>query len=54
MFKVGDVVRILAPFDESFPETYEVTEVVTHGDDQVTYVLGEAGGFDAKYLELAE
>lgn len=47
---VGDVVRVLAPFDETYPETYAIMEQV----DDRTFVLGDIGAFDMMYLELAE
>lgn len=54
MFEVGQIVKVLEPFSESFPETYEVTEVISYPDGQVTYVLGELGGFAGQYLELVK
>ena len=54
MFEVGQKVRVLPPFEESFPETYEITEVHQHEDGQVAYILGEAGAFDPLYLEAVE
>lgn len=54
MLAVGDLVRVLAPFADSFPDSYEITEVVTHPDGQIVCILGECGGFDPKYLEAAE
>lgn len=50
---VGDQVRVLAPFNESFPGVYEITEVITHEDGQIVYVLGELGGFAPMFLESA-
>lgn len=47
---IGDVVRVLAPFDETYPETYAITAQV----DDRTFVLGGIGAFDMMYLELAE
>lgn len=38
-------------FADSFPGVYTVTEIV-HG--AVVYILGDAGGFGAIYLERAE
>jgi len=51
MFEVGQTVKVLEPFSESFTETYEITEVLTYPDGQIAYILGELGAFDAKYLE---
>jgi len=48
---VGKSVRVLAPFDESFPATYQVTEVITQPDGQIVCILtDDAGGFDPEYL----
>ena len=52
MFFVGQIVRVLTPFSESFPDTYLITEVVTHEDGQVAYILGELGAFSSEYLEV--
>lgn len=52
--QIGDLVRVLAPFTESFPDTYAITEVITYEGGTVTYVLGESGGFDPVYLEFAQ
>lgn len=54
MFEVGQLVRVLSPFSDSFPDTYEVTEVITHEDGQVACVLGDAGAFAPNYLEAVE
>ena len=51
---LGDTVRVLAPFDESFPDTYQITDVVMADGEPPVYILGDLGGFDAKYLELAK
>ena len=48
---VGDQVLVLAPFAESFPGPHTITEVVHSTDGTTAYILGEAGGFDAVYLE---
>ena len=53
MYQVGDTVQVLAPFDEAFPGPRVVTEIVHNPDDTIVYILGEAGGFDAIYLEPA-
>ena len=54
MYNVGDTVKVLAPFKEAFPDVYTVTEVVHNsGDNSTVYILGDAGGFDAVYLEDA-
>jgi hypothetical protein len=53
MYQVGDTVRVLPPFDEAFPGQRVVTEIVHNPDGTGVYILGEAGGFDAIYLEAA-
>ena len=52
MLSVGQLVKTLDPFARDFPHVYEITEVVVHEDGQVVYILGEAGGFDIKFLEV--
>ena len=52
MLQIGQQVRILKPFARDFPYTYIITEIHTHEDGQVAYILGDAGGFDAIYLEV--
>lgn len=54
MFTVGQLVRVLEPFTDSFPDVYEIAEVITHEDGQVACVLVGDGAFDPKYLEAAE
>lgn len=46
--QVGDIVRVLAPFNVAFPDTYEVT-----GINEVTGALQILDGrdFDAVFLE---
>lgn len=53
MLKVGTVVRVLEPFTHSFPGTFAITEIVEGADGTTAYILGEHGGFDAAYLEVA-
>lgn len=53
MLSVGQLVKVLEPFTRDFPDIYEITEVVVHEDSQVVYILGDAGGFDIVYLEVA-
>ena len=50
MITVGTKVRIKDPFRESFPEVYEVIEVV----DRNTYILDFVYAFDGIYLEVVE
>lgn len=51
---IGDTVRVLPPFSEAFPGEYVITEQVMDDAGQVANILGDAGGFDAKYLELVK
>ena len=54
MYNVGDAVKVLAPFKETLPDVYMVTEAISDPSDNSTvYILGDAGGFDAVYLEAA-
>jgi hypothetical protein len=54
MLSVGQSVKVTEPFARDFPEIYTITEVYVHEDGQIVYILGEAGGFDIKYLEVVE
>lgn len=53
VFVIGQRVRVLPPFTESFPDVYVITEMVVSPDVNIVYILGEHGGFDAMYLEAA-
>lgn len=50
MFSIGQQVRVLGVFAESFPDVYTITDIVNNDDGTVVYILGDAGGFDASYL----
>jgi len=50
MITVGTKVRIKDQFRESFPDVYEVIEVV----DGNTFILDFGYAFDASYLEVVE
>ena len=54
MLEVGQFVRVLPPFGESFQGQYAIEDVIVHEDDQIVYVLSEIGGFAPNYVELAE
>lgn len=55
MPEIGDVVTVLAPFKESFPDEYLVVDVVTSEDGTIAHYLeGIGGAFDHIYLELTE
>lgn len=51
MLQIGQQVRVLEPFTRDFPDVYDITDIHTHDDGQVVYILGDAGGFDLRYLE---
>jgi|CXWL01.1.fsa_nt_gi hypothetical protein len=54
MFSIGQKVRVIGIFSESFPLIYTITEVVNNPDNTTAYLLDQgAGGFDAIYLEAA-
>jgi len=53
MFNINDIVTVKAPFNGSFPGQYAITDIVHSEDGTTAYILGEHGGFDAIYLELA-
>jgi hypothetical protein len=53
MYTIGQLVRVLPPFTQSFPDIYEITEIIHGSDNTTAYILGEHGGFDAIYLEAA-
>jgi hypothetical protein len=50
--KVNDVVKVLEPFNETYPDTYTITEALQTEDSQEVYILGEIGAFSACYLEV--
>lgn len=54
MLTVGQRVRVLPPFADSFPGDHEITEVIRHYDGQTVYVLGDLGGFAPEYVEALE
>ena len=48
----GMLVRVLAPFEEAYPNTYTVVQVDTAEDSkQVVYLEGVESAFDPSYLE---
>jgi hypothetical protein len=51
MLNIGDTVRVLPPFADDFPGDRVITDIIHSGDGTTTYILGDAGGFDAVYLE---
>lgn len=48
---VGDLVRILAPFDETYPEVYVVTG---QNPDTGAWQILDGIDFEEHYLELVE
>ena len=51
--QVGSTVRVLAPFNDAFPNDYEIVAVDTFVDGGPVYYLnGIEGAFDAKFLEV--
>ena len=50
MFSVGDLVRVLPPFDEAFPDAYPVEEVK---DDGTCVICGDRD-FAPCFLERAD
>lgn len=53
MLEVGQQVRVLAPFDETFPEVYVVREVLIQDDGNPIYFIGDIeGAFDIVFLEV--
>ena len=55
MLEVGQQVKVLEPFDTSFPEVYAIREVLTQEDGNVVYFIGDVeGAFDIKFLEVVE
>lgn len=47
----GASVRVLAPFDTSFPEPLIVESIQQSEDGSIIFILQEAGAFSAVYLE---
>lgn len=54
MFQVGQKVRVLSPFAESFPDQYEIVAVITDEDGQIAYDLGGIGAFAPQFVEIVE
>ena len=52
--EVGQIVRVLPPFAESFPDTYEIVEVINNDDGQIACAIAGDGAFDPKYVEAVE
>jgi len=50
--QIGDIVKVLAPFNETYSDTYSITDIVITEDNQTVYILGELGAFSEIYLEI--
>ena len=51
--EVGAKVRVLSPFNDAFPNEYEIEDVDAFVDGGPVYYLnGIEGAFDAKFLEV--
>jgi len=52
MFAIGQPVRVVGVFAESFPGVYTIADIVNNPDGTTVFILDQdAGGFDASYLE---
>ncbi len=51
MFTIGQEVKVIGVFAESFTDVYVITDIVSSGDGTTAHILGDNGGFDAMYLE---
>jgi hypothetical protein len=59
MLEVGQVVRVLPPFADSFPGEHAIIEIINNPDGTTVYVVdngdgdpGNNGYFDARFLEV--
>lgn len=53
--KIGDKVTVNEPFTRDFPNFYIIEEIHVHEDGTIVCILDQnAGGFDPKYLQVAE
>lgn len=50
MYNINDIVEVLEPFKEAFPDIYRIEEVIVHDDGQIVYILETAGGFAPIYV----
>lgn len=50
--QIGDIVKVLAPFNETYSDTYSITDIVITEDNQTVCILGEFGAFSEIYLEI--
>ena len=50
---VGDIVKVLPPFHETYPDEYVIASVQLTDDGQTVYYLeGVFGAFSADHLEV--
>jgi hypothetical protein len=55
MLEVGQQVRVLAPFDESFPDVYTIIDIVITEENSTVYFLNDIdGAFDSIFLEVVQ
>jgi hypothetical protein len=47
---IGDLVRVLAPFNETYKDAYVITDQLGSN----TFILGDLGAFDVTYLEIVQ
>ena len=50
--QIGDIVKVLAPFNETYSDTYSITGIVITEDNRTVSILGELGAFYENYLEI--
>jgi hypothetical protein len=52
-FNIADKVRVVYPFEHTYGEVYEVTDLIVEDGVVVAYELNGNGCFDAQYLQQA-
>lgn len=52
-FNIADKVRVVYPFEHTYGEVYEVTDLIVEDGEVVAYELNGNGCFDAQYLQQA-
>lgn len=51
----GNIVRVLPPFSEAFPDQYVVREVsLAEGNQTIVYLVGVESAFAPEHLEVIE
>ena len=52
MFNIHDIVQVKEPFNHTFTESYEITEILAQDNTEETvYILGDHGAFAGVYLK---